>query len=201
VKRVVAATMFFASLVACERDPASKVKIIGRPPGGDVISLDTTGRTNNPSNAFKPPPPFKSELCNVAPETTTGHTTFVADGPCSFKHMADVKCRAIADDFHTIILRQGPGEATVSVYLNIESYKGAGEYVDGQMFLTVQNKDAYYHWGSDSVHTSVPADFRYVDLHKTRLEAEPPNTGTVLVSGRLWCANNPLDQSVPVPHG
>ncbi len=200
MKRFAVAISCCISFAACERDPASKVKIIDRPAPPAVAIHDSTA-TPNPADPFKPPPPFKSDLCNVAPEPATGHTTFVAEGPCSFKHTADVKCRAIADDFHSMLLRQGPNEATVSVYLNIESYKGAGEYVDGQMFLTVQNKDAYYHWGSDSVHTSVPADFRYVDLHKTRLEAEPPNTGTVLVSGRLWCANNPLDQSVPVPHG
>jgi hypothetical protein len=106
-----------------------------------------------------------------------------------------VKCRAVADDFHTVILRQGPGEATVSVYLNIEFYKGPGSYDGGQMFLTVQNKGAYYHWGSDSVTTTVAPGLKYVDLPRTRLEAEPPNTGTVIVSGRLWCTDLTVEQA------
>jgi hypothetical protein len=73
------------------------------------------------------------------------------------------------------------------VYLNVESYKGPGDYSDGQMFLTVQNGSAYYHWGSDSVHTSPGRGLKYVDVKETQLEAEPPNTGTVTVSGRFWC--------------
>ncbi|HUQ20413.1 MAG TPA: hypothetical protein VM099_12440 [Gemmatimonadaceae bacterium] len=189
MKRLVIATLCCSAFVACDRDPASKVKIIDRPPAAVAVSSDSSATGANAQDAFKPPPPFQSTMCNVAPETAKGHTTFVAEGPCSFKHTADVKCRAVADDFHTVMLRQGPGEATVSVYLNVESYKGAGNYVDGQMFLTVQNKEAYYHWGSDSVHTVVSNGLKYVDVKPTRLVAEPPNTGTVMVSGRLWCAS------------
>jgi hypothetical protein len=170
----------FATL-ACERDPASNVKIIDRPAGSAATDSAANAR------AQLPPPPFSSELCNIQPETKTGRSTFAANGPCTFRHTGDVKCREALDDFHTMMLRQGPGEATVAVYLNIEFYKGAGSYDGGQMFLTVQNKNAYYHWGSDSVHTTVAPGLKYVDLHETRLEAEPPNTGTVVVTGRLWC--------------
>jgi hypothetical protein len=193
VMRVLAAGLFFIAFAACDKDPASKVRIIDRPPR--AVAIHDTAATPVPVDPYKPPPPFKSDLCNVAPETTTGRTTFVANGPCSFKHTADVKCRAVADDFHTVILRQGPGEATVSVYLNIEFYKGPGSYDGGQMFLTVQNKDAYYHWGSDSVTTTVAPGLKYVDLPRTRLEAEPPNTGTVIVSGRLWCTDLTVEQA------
>ena len=87
------------------------------------------------------------------------------------------------------MMRQGPNETTVSVYLNVEFYKGQGNYEGGQMFLTVQDKDAYYHWGSDSVKTTIGPGVKYVDIPPTRLEGEAPTEGTVVVSGRLWCAD------------
>jgi hypothetical protein len=55
------------------------------------------------------------------------------------------------------------------------------------MFLTVQNGQAYYHWGSDSVTAKIGPGLNYVDVPDTRLEAEPPNTGTEIVGGRFWC--------------
>jgi hypothetical protein len=180
------------TMIACDADPASKVKVIERPPRAVAIGHDSASAS---IYNWTPPPPFKPELCNVQPEKEKGQTTFVANGPCSFRHQANVKCRAALDDFHTVMLRYGPGEATVAVYLNIEFYKGAGNYEGGQMFLTVQDKSAYYHWGSDSVKTTVGPGIKYVDIPPTRLEAEPPNTGTVIVSGRLWCAS--LEEEKP----
>jgi hypothetical protein len=184
-------------VIACDADPASKVKVISRPPGAVAQSTDTT------IPKFQPPEPFRPELCNVEPETEKGKTTFVAKGPCSFKHEANVKCRAALDDFHTVMTRHGPYEATVSVYLNVEFYKGQGNYEGGQMFLTVQDKDAYYHWGSDSVKTTIGPGVKYVDIPPTRLEGEAPNKGTVVVSGRLWCADltEEKPQIITIPNG
>lgn len=167
--------------LACDPDPASKVRIIERPEG-------TPGF---PTSASTAPviPPFRSELCAVEPEQVKGSTRFALNGPCSFQHTGDVKCRAALDDFHIAFLRKGPGDATVALYLNVEFYKGPGNYEGGQMFLTAQTGSAYYHWGSDSVKTTVGPALRYVVIPETRLVAEPPNTGTVTVSGRFGCAD------------
>jgi hypothetical protein len=185
------------ALIACDADPASQVKVISRPTAAAGHSTDSAIYN------FQPPPPFRPELCNVQPEKEHGQTTFVANGPCSFRHQANVKCRAALDDFHTVMLRYGPGEATVAVYLNIEFYKGAGNYEGGQMFLTVQDKSAYYHWGSDSVKTTVGPGIKYVDIPPTRLEGESPTKGTVVVSGRLWCASleEEKPQIIVIPNG
>jgi hypothetical protein len=186
-RRDTLAVVLCMAVIGCDPDPAGEIKIISRP----------TGSTDSASNAPPPViPPFRPELCTVQPEQTPGKTKFVANGPCAFHHEGNVKCRAALDDFHTVLLRQGPGDATVSIYLNIEYYKGAGSYEGGQMFLTVQTGTSYYHWGSDSVKTTVGPNVRYVDVPETRLEAEPPNTGTELVSGRFWCAdlNDPKPQ-------
>ena len=193
------ATVCIASL-ACERDPASNVKIIARPPAAPAPSavpgqeepsqpLIVTGNlpVNTAASAAEAPP-FKPELCKLQPDTA-GSSTFRVKGPCAFQHSGNVKCRAVVDDFYTTLLRKGPGEATTAVYLNVEYFKGPGTYDGGQMFLTVQNGDAYYHWSSDSVKTIVAPGLKYVDVPTTKLDAEPPNTGTAIVSGRLWCAS------------
>jgi hypothetical protein len=57
------------------------------------------------------------------------------------------------------------------------------------MFLTVQNRDAYYYWSNDSVETIVGPGLKYVDVPRTKLDAEPPNTCTERVGGRFWCGS------------
>jgi len=194
-----AALMVFA-LTACDDDPASKVKVIERPAGTVAARPDSD---TSSIYKWKPAPEFRSEMCNVTPETEKGRTTFVANGPCSFRHHANVKCSAALDDFHAVMLRHGPNDATVAVYLNVEFYKGAGNYEGGQMFLTVQDKVAYYHWGSDSVKTTVGPGVKYVDIPPTRLEGESPTKGTVVVSGRLWCKSleEEKPQIIVLPNG
>lgn len=183
--------------LGCDRDPASDVKIIARPTAdstsvarADSISAATARPTSKAElNIYVPGPPFRSELCNVEPEKSKGSSTFVVRGPCPFNHRGDVKCTAVADDFYAAVLRQGPGDVTVSVYLNIETGTAPkpGKHTGAQLFLTVQNRQEYYHWSSDSVSAKIGPGMNYVDVPKTRLEAEPPNTGTEIVSGRFWC--------------
>ena len=174
-----AAILACTAALACERDPASNLKIVARPQGSSDSGAAKTFTQ----------PPFNPALCVVQPEEQKGSTKFSANGPCSFHNEGDVKCRATVDDFYTMLLRQGPGNATVAIYLNIEAYKGPGTYEGGQMFLTAQNGDAYYHWSNDSVKTVVGPGLKWVDVPETKLDAEPPNTGTEIVSGRFWCAN------------
>ncbi|MFN2602336.1 MAG: hypothetical protein ABR582_06210 [Gemmatimonadaceae bacterium] len=173
------ATLACAGFFACERDPASNVKIIARPVAPAGSAADTA--------KFAPPPPFHADLCKLQPEQAKGSSKIVFSGPCNFSHSGDVKCRAALDDFYTMLVRQGPGNATTSVYLNVETFGGPGTYGGGQMFLTVQNGDAYYYWSNDSVRTHVGPGMKYVDVEKAPLPAEPPNTGVDTVSGRFWC--------------
>ncbi len=163
------------ALPACDRDPASNVKIIARP-----AAVSDSAATPI-MVAFRP------ELCVLPPEDSVGKSTFVAKGPCSFRHEASLRCRRSIDDFYVAILRKAPGDATVAVYINVETYKGPGRYKNTQMFLTVQDGISYYHWSNDSVSISVGPREQFVDLPTVHLEAEPPNTGTEIVTGKLWC--------------
>lgn len=162
------------ALSACDKDPASNVKIIARP---STAVHSTAG----------PVIPFRPELCVLPPEDTAGKSNLVARGPCSFHHEGNVRCRRSVDDFYVAILRKAPGEATLAIYINVETYKGPGSYKNAQMFLTVQDGKSYYHWSNDSVSIRVGPKERFVDLPTVHLEGEPPNTGTEVVTGKLWC--------------
>lgn len=165
-------------LLACDPDPASQVKI------------DTAASPQTMPNAAAAPAvvlaPWKAENCDLVPEKSGGSDLRVT-GPCAFTHTADVKCRSLTDDMHVVALRKAKGLSTVSVYVNVESYKGPGSYNDTQMFITYQDGTAYYHWGSDSVHITVTAGEKSVVLPENDLIAEPPNSGVLKVSGTLRC--------------
>jgi hypothetical protein len=160
-------------LVACKPDPAKSVKIVDKGVG-----------TPPPQAAL---PPWQDSNCNLAPEPKKGASTFVAKGPCSFTHTGNAKCRSMTDDMYALFLRKAAGENTVAVYLNAEQFKGAGDYTDAQMTLTFKNGVNFYYWSSDSVHVTVSPDKDSVVLPENTLVAEPPNTGTVVVSGTLIC--------------
>jgi hypothetical protein len=59
------------------------------------------------------------------------------------------------------------------VYVNVENYKGPGEYKGAQMFVGIQDKNSIYRWSSDSVSLTVGKDQAFVVLPMTHLDAEP----------------------------
>jgi hypothetical protein len=183
--------------LACDPDPASEVKVIARPVAtATPVAAADSGTSVNPVpvkkselNVYVPGPAFRAEQCNVEPETSKGQSTFSVKGICAFEQQSDVKCSAVADDFYTALLRQGPGKSTVAIYMNIETIHPPrpGKYTGAQMTLSVQDGQSYHHWSSDSVTATIGPGMNYVDIPTTRLQPEPPNTGTEIVSGRFWC--------------
>lgn len=179
--------------LGCDRDPASDVKIIERPAVDASPKAMTVPSPKAEINLYVPGPPFRAELCNAEPEKSKGSNRFMVRGICGFQQTANVKCRAVADDFFASVVRKGPGDVTISVYLNVETGKAPrpGEYSGAEMYLTVQNRQEYYHWSSVRVNATLGPGLRSVYIPRTRLEAEPPNTGTEFVSGTLGCDLNP----------
>jgi len=160
-------------VLACQPDAAKSVKIVAPAPA--------------PPAAQAALPPWQPEFCALPPEPSGGQSNMTVTGPCAFHHQASTKCRGVADDFHVVMLRRAAGDATVGLYINVEFYHGAGDYTNAQAFLTLTNGKAYYHWSSDSVRITVTPGLKSVVFPPTRLEAEPPNTGTEVVEGTLWC--------------
>lgn len=157
----------------CKPDPAKSVKIVAPAPA--------------PPAAQSVLPLWQSDFCALPPEDSAGSSNFVAQGKCGFHHEGNAKCRGLADDFHVMVVRRAAAQATVSVYINVEHYHGAGKYDGAQMFLTFQNGENYYYWGGDSLHITVTPLERSVVLSPYKLEAQPPNTGAELVSGTFVC--------------
>lgn len=175
-----------ATLVACQPDPAKSVKIVDKGVG-----------TPAPQAVL---PPWQESNCNLQPVEKPGASTFVAKGSCSFTHTATAKCRSLIDDMYALFLRKASGEATLSVYINTEQYTGPGDYTNAQINMTYQNGLNYYYWSSDSVHITVSPGEKSVVLPENTLQAEPPNTGTVVVSGKLICDKWTGPTIIETPH-
>jgi hypothetical protein len=174
MRRTVLLTIVAAGIaIACKPDPAKSVKItdagVAPPPPQAILA------------------PWKDTNCDLEPESQSAGSTLTATGPCSFKHTGTAKCRSLVDDMYALLLRNSATVGTVSLYINTEGYTGPGEYKDAQISLTYQNGTAFYHWGSDSVHLTVSPGEKTVVLRENILQPEPPNQGTVVVSGKLIC--------------
>jgi hypothetical protein len=184
-RMMILSVVAIAALVACKPDPAKAVKIVDKGVG-----------TPAPQAAL---PPWQDSNCNLAPEPAGGKSTFVAKGPCSFTHTGTAKCRSLTDDSYALFLRNASGEATVAVYINTEQYKGAGNYTNAQITMTYQNGTNFYYWSSDSVHVTIPQGEGSVILPENKLEAEPPNSGTEVISGTLVCDKTKGATIIDVP--
>jgi hypothetical protein len=184
-RTMICAVIALAAAVACKPDPAKAVKIVSAPPA--------------PPAPIAVLPPWQPGNCTLQPEKS-GSSTFVAEGPCAIRQTGDVKCRSLTDDMHVLFLRKAKGEATVSVYINVETYHGPGDYNNTQIFLTYQDGSSYYHWSSDSTRITVSPGEKSVVLPGDTLRAEPPNEGMEIISGKLHCGAK-LDSTITNPKG
>jgi hypothetical protein len=107
--------------LACDSNPASDVKIVERPATNASPPMDTMPSPKSEVNVYVPGPRFSSEMCAVQPEKSKGPYKFVAKGPCAFEQTGNMSCRGSSDDYYASLLRQGPGDVTISVYLNVET--------------------------------------------------------------------------------
>jgi hypothetical protein len=186
MKRAVLMTIVaFAAIAACKPDPAKSVKIESAPAAAPA-----------PEAVL---PAWKPENCTLEPEQK-GKSTLVAAGPCAIRQTGEVACRSLTDDMHVLFLRKAQNGGTVSVYINVETFHGPGDYTNAQMFLTYQNGSSYYHWSNDSTRITVAPGTKSVVLPVDTLLAEPPNEGMEIVSGRLHCSAK-VDSALTNPKG
>jgi len=111
--------------------------------------------------------------CPPSPETSSGPSSLAVAGPCAFEHRSAVACEALADDFLVTVSRKAADGVALMVFINVEHYKGPGDYTGAQMFVGVQDKKNIYRWSSDTVKITVGGGEESVALPATRLEAEP----------------------------
>src|SRR5262249_54565932 len=116
---------------------------------------------------------WRPEACPPPPEESSGPSSLVATGPCTFRHKGAASCESLGDDFYISFSRKALGAATLMVYINVEQYKGPGSYTRAEMFVGVQDKTSIYRWSSDTVNITVGPNEEFATLPTTRLEAEP----------------------------
>ena len=185
-------------MVACDEDPARKVKIIPRPPSpvlaipgvseaaavaadkstptkekdGSQTASSTEAKASGAMAALRTPE-WRPVGCPPPPENLPGSSTLKVSGPCSFEHRGTFACEAIHDDFIISASRKAAGGASLMIYINVERYKGPGSYEGAEMFVGVQDATSIHRWSSDQVSITVGAAEAFAILPRTHLEAEP----------------------------
>src|SRR5262249_51695183 len=110
-------------------------------------------------------------------------------GPCAFRETSRAYCNATADDFYVVVQRPLPAGRTLDLYLDVEFYKGPGDYRDAQALLIVQDRTTLYTWSNFRANGAVRPGGAGVRLERTELapEAGRAGAGIETVSGTLAC--------------
>jgi hypothetical protein len=111
----------------------------------------------------------------------------VATGPCAFEHHGTFTCEPLGDDLYVAMSRKSANGGTLMAYINVEAYKGPGEYKQGQMFVSVQDKSSIYRWSSDDIAITIGPDVKYALLASTKLQAEPVLVGCTGPMNNFQC--------------
>jgi hypothetical protein len=178
------------ALLGCDEDPARKVAI-GRPTASAKPSQDgevpATAATQPKSDAMTKWV-WRPELCPPPPEPAGGRGTLIGKGTCNFEQHGDGDCESLDDDFILQTSRPSANGAKFSIYLNVEKYRGPGNYDEAQMLVSVQDAKGLFRWRSDAVVATVSKGETFVKLEPVRLESLPPMLPSeIKVSGTIWC--------------
>lgn len=159
---------------AAAREPRAAA---ARPPKDTGRSVPAPGQAANPpreaasettsATAWRPPG------CPPPPEASSGPSNFIVSGPCAFEHRTEVACESLEDDFLVTLTRKAAGGSTLMVFINVEFYKGPGEYTGAQAFLGLQDKTNIYRWSSDTMKATVGKNEESITIPETRLDVEP----------------------------
>ena len=188
---------------ACDEDPARSMRIIPRPPAAvspaparraetqppAVVPTPDTQSARSSGTAARPPrsgaPTSSAEVarsvatdwrppgCPPPPEASSGPSSFTVAGPCAFEHRNAVACESLGDDFLVTLSRKAAAGVALMVYINVEHYKGPGDYTGAQIYVGLQDKINIYRWSSDTMNITVGSGEQSVTLPATTLEAEP----------------------------
>lgn len=184
---------------ACDKDPARSMKIASQPPAVAVDSVAAAASSVAPPREAQLAPPKKTDAappavpapavksaveapakkewrpvgCPPLPEGSSGPSTLVVTGSCAFQHQGKFACESVGDDFYVSMTRKAGNGSTLMVYINVENYKGPGEYRTAQMFVGIQDKKNIYRWSNDTLALTVGPNQEFAVLPTARLEGEP----------------------------
>ena len=118
-------------------------------------------------------------------------SNLVFTGPCAFVERAGVPCVRKVDDFYVYIRHQLPNGGQLVVTVNVEKYKGPGDYAKAtQIDMEVARGTDLFPWVQFSASSTVAPDGRHVTLARTDV---PPQSGTsalgtVTIGGEVYCS-------------
>ncbi len=158
------------------------------PASGAATASPPRAVAGPPKEAAKPPHEARAEAkpeeaaaaatwrppgCPPPPEASSGPSSFTVSGPCAFEHRTEVACEALEDDFLVTLTRKAAGGGTLMVFINVEFYKGPGDYTGAQIFVGLQDKKNMYRWSTDTMKATVGKGEQFITMPETRLEWEP----------------------------
>jgi hypothetical protein len=155
----------------------------GTPAVGDS-TLDPEGLAGGGGGA-----PLPAGACPPEPETDAAGSDASFTGPCAFHQAGRAYCNATQDDLYVVVQRPLPGGRTLSLYIDVEFYKGPGDYRDAQSLLIVQEGTTLYTWSNFRTVLTVLPGQAGVRLDPTDLAAEAGRAGSGVerMNGMLAC--------------
>ena len=154
-----------ASVRAAPAKPTAKAPATPVHSSPEAKSSDAAALSPSGEQAFNGCPP--------PADAAGGPSTLKVTGPCPFEHRGTFAYERAVDDFYLSMTRKAARGATLTVFVNVESYKGPGTYKAAQMWIGVQDKTSIYRWSSDALDITIGPDEAYALLPDASLQAEP----------------------------
>lgn len=159
-----------------------------------------------PASALDGGAPWSRELCHPLAEDPVGGapSAMAVSGECDYTQQALADCHAKQDDFYIVSKRKLEGGRVLTLYINVERFRGAGDYEEAQAHIWIGEGTGLYRWGNARGHLTLetgaevtpgdPTHFASAGISDAVLpdivlDAEPGTltSGQIKLSGKLRC--------------
>lgn len=134
--------------------------------------------------------PLPAAACPPEPEPpAAAGSDLTFTGPCAFHQAGPAYCRAAADDFYVLLKRALPGGRSLDLYVDVEFYRGPGDYPEAQTLLLIQDGTRLYTWSNFRTRATVLPREAAVRMEPAELrpEAGRAGSGVIGMQGTVAC--------------
>lgn len=156
-------------------------------PQGRLLTAAPSAPTIAP---IGPLPTWRPALCVPEPESAPRYSDLTFSGACTFHHIGPLTCHASQDDFYLTTQRTLSGGLPLTLYINVERYRGPGTYTNAaEVHMIIQDGQGLFRWSNFHGTITVAPGETAATLAPVDLTPEPgtPTTGTESVRGRIGC--------------
>ena len=143
-----------------------------------------------PPPPSRPPVPLQcSPPSDEDPKAPRGSALHFS-GVCSFTETSKVSCSTQPDDFIFTFSRTTPNGPKLYFSLNVEFYKGPGNYGQSvQILIEIPDNGTFYEWNTQDGRATVDSGERSGSIHNVTLPPDPgtPTQGEITVDGTFAC--------------